>query len=76
MKDSTTVCIGDHNQAPRPKWQELNMGKPGTEEGEILISFSVCSADFNPTYQITPATKDVTFEINILGLRDLKPSLG
>lgn len=76
IKDSSTVTIGDINQAPRPKWHRLDMGKPGTEEGEILISFSICSQEFTPTYEIAPATKDVTFEINILGLRDLKPSLG
>ena len=72
----SSVSIGDINQAPRPKWHSLNMGKPGTEEGEILISFTICSGEFEPTYQISPATKDVTFEINILGLRDLKPTLG
>jgi hypothetical protein len=76
MKDSSVVLIGDKNEAPRPKWHQLHMGKPGTEEGEILISFSLVSEHFKPTYQIAPATKDVTFEINILGLRDLKPSLG
>ena len=76
VNDPASVSFGDINQAPRPKWHKLDMGKPGTEEGEILISFTVCSAEFAPTYTISPATKDVTFEINILGLRDLKPSLG
>jgi hypothetical protein len=70
------VRIGDINSAATPKWHQLHMGKPGSEEGEILISFGICSVDFTQDYDITPVTRDTTFEINILGLRDLKPSLG
>lgn len=63
-------------EAQRPRWLELNMGKPGTEEGEILISFNLMEDYEKPDYDLRPITKDFMFEINVLGLRDLKPSLG
>ena len=63
-------------EAQRPKWLSLNMGKPGTEQGEILISFNLLNEGSAPEYDLRPITKDFTFEINVLGLRDLKPSLG
>lgn len=80
LSDGTLVRFkGDSREAQRPRWLELNMGKPGTEEGEILISFNIMEYMENngkPDYDLRPITKDFMFEINVLGLRDLKPSLG
>mmetsp|Transcript_8349 Transcript_8349/g.8258 ORF Transcript_8349/g.8258 Transcript_8349/m.8258 type:complete len:976 (+) Transcript_8349:1306-4233(+) len=66
----------DTTLAPRPKWYKLDMGKPGTEEGEILMSFSLQQSGNVPYYSLVPQSTEVTIEINILGLRDLKPAVG
>jgi hypothetical protein len=77
LDDKSLVRIdGNHFEAQRPRWLYLNMGRPGTEEGEILISFNLINEGIQPDYDLRPITRDFTFEINVLGLRDLKPSLG
>lgn len=67
---------GDTDLAPRPIWFKLDMGKPGTEEGEILMSFSLKDKVYTPMRNLIPVSIEVTVEINILGLRDLKPAVG
>jgi len=63
-------------QPKRPHWCSLNMGKPGSELGEILISFNLYDTTNIPHYDLMPACEETTVEINVLGLRDLKPPLG
>ena len=54
------------------------MGKPGSEAGEILVSFNLFTnlTDEPPKFNIVPECVETSVEINVLGLRDLKPSLG
>lgn len=60
----------------KPKWYNLNMGKKGSELGEILVSFNMYTTTSIPHYNLVPEVIDTTVEINVLGLRDLKPCLG
>ena len=62
----------------KPKWHQLYSAKSNSPQGEILLSFYIFDQkqehkfmyrNINPV----PETKPYTFEINILGLRDLKP---
>ena len=63
--------------APEPKWTKLSMGEDGLEKGEILVSFSFSSKlNEDKVFNIMPIFTDKTIDINILGLRDLKPSVG
>lgn len=61
----------------RPEWYNLSMGKKGSELGEILVSFNLYDTKTIPsTPSLVPEVIDTTVEINVLGLRDLKPALG
>ena len=60
----------------RPEWYQLSMGKPGSELGEILMSFNVFSTSSIPSFNLMPEVTDTTVEINVLGLRDLTPAVG
>ena len=62
----------------KPKWHQLYLPKSNSPQGEILLSFYIFDQkqehkfmyrNINPI----PETKPYTFEINILGLRDIKP---
>lgn len=67
----------DADNAPKPKWIKLNTGENGTEKGEILVSFSLSSkVNENRVFDIVPKFTDKSIDINILGLRDLKPAVG
>ena len=60
----------------RPKWHHLFLPKSNRQQGEILISFYIFDSQHrNLAYEIQsiPETVPYSFEINILGLRDLKP---
>jgi hypothetical protein len=81
--DMLGVCIIPLEEAAvndptpkRPQWYSLSMGKPGSELGEILVSFNLFETDMVPTFDLMPEVIDTTVEINVLGLRDLKPALG
>jgi hypothetical protein len=60
----------------KPRWHKLGMGKPGSELGEILVSFNLFETSSIPQFDLTPEVVDATVEINVLGLRDLKPPTG
>ena len=60
----------------KPKWHQLYLPKSNSPLGEILLSFYIFDdehrhmiKDLNPI----PKTIPYSFEINILGLRDIKP---
>ncbi|OMJ78297.1 hypothetical protein SteCoe_21930 [Stentor coeruleus] len=72
-----TDAIVNPDIVPRPKWRQLSLGRKGTENGEILMSFSLFKGKALPNvYNIMPEFEDRTLEINILGLRGLKPAVG
>jgi len=60
----------------KPEWIDLSMGKKGCELGQILISFNMFTTSNIPRYDLMPEVVDTSVEINVLGLRDLKPALG
>ena len=60
----------------KPKWHQLYLPKSNAPQGEILLSFYIFDKDHSTMFrQIDPVPKTVpySFEINILGLRDIKP---
>ena len=60
----------------KPRWNQLFLPKSNKPQGEILLSFYIFDNEHrNEIYNITsiPETTPYSFEINILGLRDLKP---
>ena len=70
----------DITKPQKPKWTKLYMGKPGSEAGEILVSFNLFTTESfiedPPEFNISPEVIDANVEINCLGLRDLKTALG
>ena len=60
----------------KPKWHQLYLPKSNAPQGEVLLSFYIFDKDHaNMFRQIDPIPKTIpySFEINILGLRDIKP---
>ena len=60
----------------KPKWHQLYLPKSNAPLGEILLSFYIFDKDhYKMSNAINPKPKTIpyTFEINILGLRDIKP---
>ena len=69
------VKINDTSLAT-PKWHQLYLPKSNSPQGELLLSFYIFDLQHQnmiSQIQTTPETIPYTFEINILGLRDLKP---
>ena len=63
-----------------PKWHKLYLPKSNKQQGEILISFYIFEKknigfedDLLKKIRMIPDTKLYNFEINVLGLRELKP---
>ena len=61
---------------PRPTWRKISLGRKGTEKGEILVSVSLYKRQIKEQFNIMPEFEDKNIQINILGLRDLRPALG
>ena len=60
----------------QPKWHQLYLPKSNAPQGEILLSFYIFDKNnINKVGNINPIPKTTpySFEINILGLRDIKP---
>ena len=60
----------------KPKWHQLYLPKSNAPQGELLLSFCIFDKNHTDLYsQINPIPKTIpySFEINILGLRDIKP---
>lgn len=67
----------DPETAPKPKWLKLTFGDKLTKCGEILASFSLShKVDVKKKFLIMPKFVDKVIDINVLGMRDLKPALG
>ena len=69
------VKINDTSLAD-PKWHQLFLPKSNSPQGELLLSFYIFDNEHQNMIgqiQTTPETIPYSFEINILGLRDLKP---
>lgn len=67
----------DPEIAPKPKWRKLSLGDNYTECGEILCSFTLSTdVEYRRRFNITPKFVETTVDINVLGLRDLKPAVG
>ena len=69
------VKINDPSLAS-PKWHQLYLPKSNNPQGELLLSFYIFDRSHQNLIgkiQTIPETTPYTFEINILGLRDLKP---
>jgi hypothetical protein len=63
--------------APKPKWLKLTFGDKQTKCGEILASFSLSyEVKIKRKFKIMPKFSEKIIDINVLGLRDLKPSIG
>ena len=76
------VCLSDSHylinktDLVKPKWYQLYLPKSNRPQGEILLSFYILNRkERSLFYNISsiPETIPYSFEINILGLRDLKP---
>ena len=73
---SDSPCKFNSYELVNPKWHQLYLPKSNAPLGEILLSFYIFDQDHRTMYrQINPVpeTVDYSFEINILGLRDIKP---
>ena len=60
----------------KPKWHQLYLPKSNAPQGELLLSFYIFDKEHSNMFrQIDPVPKTISysFEINILGLRDIKP---
>ena len=62
----------------KPKWHQLYLPKSNSPQGEILLSFYIFDQTPENKFKYRkikpiPETKPYTLEINILGLRDIKP---
>ena len=60
----------------KPKWHQLYLPKSNSPQGELLLSFYIFDQqhrDMASLIKPAPETKPYSFEINILGLRDIKP---
>ena len=73
---SDSPCIINDSKKIKPKWHQLYLPKSNSPQGEILLSFYIFDKDHKNLYrEINPIPETIpyTFEINILGLRDIKP---
>ena len=74
--------LNDIKKKIKPKWHQLYLPKSNAPQGELLLSFYIFEEkDQNPetidkmieNIDPDPETEAYSFEINILGLRDIKP---
>ena len=73
---SETYFAINSTEQVRPKWKQMYLPKSNRPQGQLLISFYIFDeahkADITKV-KCEPETIPYSFEINILGLRDLKP---
>lgn len=76
---SEAAVAFEKDEVPRPQWHKCRMKQGAPECGEVLVSFSIVSDDFNfkTPVKYMDLMKTVLFdeyniEISILGLRDLQ----
>mgnify|MGYP002623964632 CR=1 FL=1 len=66
----------NNTKVVKPKWHQLYLPKSNKPQGEILLSFYIFdqdNKDLSRKINPVPETESYSFEINILGLRDMKP---
>lgn len=75
--DEASVAF-EEDRIPRPKWHKARLKAGAPDCGEVLVSFSIVSDDFNFKTPVkymnlmeTVVFDEYSIEINILGLRDL-----
>lgn len=76
---SEASTVFEEDSVPRPNWHKCRLKAGAPECGEVLVSFSICSDDFNFKTPVkymnlmeTVKFDEYTIEMNILGLRDLQ----
>ena len=74
--------LNDYKKKINPKWHQLYLPKSNAPQGELLLSFYIFEEKGKNRAEIDemikaidtdPKTEAYSFEINILGLRDIKP---
>ena len=73
--NSSSYAINS-SQKIKPIWQQLYLEKSNRPQGQILISFHILDSEHSNLFDeihIEPDTKPYSVEINVLGLRNLKP---
>ena len=73
---SDSPCRINSSELVKPKWHQLYLPKSNAPAGELLLSFYIFdqqNATMYRTINPKPNTVPYSFEINILGLRDIKP---
>ena len=74
--------LNDPKKKIKPKWHQLYLPKSNAPQGELLLSFYIFEEKGQRSEDIDemiksidpdPETEAYSFEINILGLRDIKP---
>ena len=73
---SETYFTINSTEQVRPKWKQMYLPKSNRPQGQLLISFYIFDSkhqDDIENVKCEPETIPYSFEINILGLRDLKP---
>ena len=73
------VPENEEQQPPNPKWHPCKASPSSPEDGQILVSFMMVECDYGFQYEAPLVrlsnyitTNWVTFEIQVLGLRDLQ----
>ena len=76
---NTHFCVNRFDVI-KPKWHDLFLPKSNKKQGKVLMSFYIFDQTFKETGQelykkikYLPNTMLYNFDINVLGLRDLKP---
>ena len=76
----TNHYFNNLKQEFKPRWEQLYLPVSNRPQGQLLMSFLIIEKDRFPNVEmlkkeinIVPEIKNYTFEMNILGLRDLQP---
>ena len=73
---SDTNYVYNQSNTIKPKWEQLYLKKSNRPQGQILLSFYIFDNEHRDQLKkikIEPETISFNFEINALGLRNLKP---
>ena len=73
---SDSPCRLNDTKMIKPKWHQLYLPKSNSPQGEILLSFYIFDKNNrNKFREINPVPETILYslDINILGLRDIKP---
>lgn len=66
--------INDTTLIKKPKWHQMLLSKSDRPQGELLLSCNIIDKEhMKQMPNISPEIENYTFELNVLGLRNLKP---